>query len=275
MEERVSEALKQSVDEAAEAIQDSDVLYGDETPWREENYKAYLWMISNMSLAVFVIARSREAEVSKRMLRNFKGILVTDRYKGYLWYPMLKRAICHAHLKRDFQRMVDRGGESQVIGQRLLDEQARMFAAWHDFRKEGEGGIDFRQFEARIKPIRARVKRWLKLGTKCTDKKTRGTCRDLLRHWDALWTFVYEEGVEPTNNHGERIVRKGVMWRKICFGTQSASGSRFVERILTVTETCRLQGRCLFTFLLETMQAALTGGTPPSLIPVTTTRLQT
>jgi transposase len=110
---------------------------------------------------------------------------------------------------------------------------------------------------------------------RCGEKKTVGACKDMIGHFPALWTFVYEEGVEPTNNHAERIVRKPVLWRKGSFGTQSGRGSRFVERVLTVVESCRLQGRAVFSFLIQTVEAALRGVTPPSLLATTTTRLQT
>jgi transposase len=59
----------------------------------------------------------------------------------------------------------------------------------------------------------------------------------------ALWTFVRVQGVEPTNNHIERLLRPAVLWRKRSFGSQSEAGCRWVERLLTVVQTRRLQGR--------------------------------
>jgi len=60
-------------------------------------------------------------------------------------------------------------------------------------------------------------------------------------HNEHLFTFVHEEGVEPTNNSAERALRTAVQWRKIMFGTRSHDGERAVERLLTVTRTCQLQ----------------------------------
>lgn len=189
-----------------------------------------------------------------------------------MWYDMAKRAICHAHLKRDFQRMVDRGGKSKAIGRKLLAEHKLLFQAWHAFHN---GPLSSDAFYKRIKPIRARMMRWFREGVKCGEKKTVGACNDLITHFPAMWTFIYEDGVAPTNNYAEQIIRKPVLWRKGSFGTQSSEGSRFAERILTVVETCRIQARCAFTFLMETLQATLVGGKLPSLIPATATRLQT
>ncbi len=98
----------------------------------------------------------------------------------------------------------------------------------------------------------------------------RALCRDLLAVWPALWTFVVVEGVEPTNNVAEQALRPAVLWRKGSFGTHSAAGSRFVERMLTVTATCRQQGRNLFAYLVDALTAAQRGQALPSLLPATT-----
>jgi transposase len=103
IEEQVSIALTPCVDEAREEVRQSKVVHQDETGWREANEKAWLWVAANTFLAVFVIAKTRKGSVSQEMLKGFKGFLVTDRFKGYLWYELAKRAICWAHLKRDFQ----------------------------------------------------------------------------------------------------------------------------------------------------------------------------
>ncbi len=75
------------------------------------------------------------------------------------------------------------------------------------------------------------------------------------------------DGVEPTNNAAEQALRPAVLWRKGSFGTHSEAGSRFVERILTVSATCRRQGRDLLAFLIEALTAAQRGTPPPSLLP--------
>jgi transposase len=272
LEEKVSDALEVCYAEATEVLPKSPVVHQDETSWREGGEKAWLWLAANTFIAVFLIAKSRKGENSQKMLEGFEGFLVSDRFKGYMWYEMAKRAICHAHLKRDFQRIADRGGKSEPIGQKLLAEHKLLFETWHAFKN---GPLDSDAFYKRIKPIRARIMRWLRMGARCGEKKTVGACKDMIVHFPAMWTFIYEDGVEPTNNYAERILRKAVLWRKGSFGTQSPGGSRFVERILTVVESCKLQARCAFQFLLDTLRASHAGNRPPSLIPVATTQLQT
>lgn len=94
-----------------------------------------------------------------------------------------------------------------------------------------------------------------------------GTCRTILELEAALFTFVHQEGVSPPNNLAERILRHAVVWRKISAGTNSARGSRFVERILSAVTTLRLQGRNVLDYLTEVCTAALYGTQPPSLLP--------
>ena len=89
----------------------------------------------------------------------------------------------------------------------------------------------------------------------------------MLAHERRLWTFVRHDGVEPTNNVAERAVRHGVLWRKTSGGTDSAAGSRFVERILSVVATCRQQGRNVWDYLTDCHRAARAGHRAPSLLP--------
>ena len=98
------------------------------------------------------------------------------------------------------------------------------------------------------------------------DDKMAGKCRAILKHREHLWMFVKDRGVEPTNNAAERVVRQGVLWRKMSFGTQSERGARYVERILTVCATCRLQGRSVIDYLRDACRCHLEGISAPSLI---------
>jgi transposase len=81
-----------------------------------------------------------------------------------------------------------------------------------------------------------------------------------------LWTFTRHSNIEPTNNAAERALRHGVIWRKLCYGTDSASGSRFVECILTVLATCRQQNRDLLSFLHDSLSAHRHGRDAPLLL---------
>jgi len=183
----------------------------DETGTKQENDKAWLWTFVARMFTVFAVRATREATALTTFLGEaFHGVVTCDRAKMYWHLGNLQW--CWAHLKRDFQAMIDRGTESG-------------------------------------------------------DADVRGTCRELYEHRQWLWTFLRHEGVEPTNNAGERSLRHAVIWRKLSFGTQSADGSRFVETMLTVIETCRQQRRNAFAFLTRAVEAHLAHQLAPSLLP--------
>jgi transposase len=146
----------------------------------------------------------------------------------------------------------------------LLEETDRLFHFWHRVR---DGTLKRSSFRVYMRPVQTRVEAFLAEGAAIPNGKTSRTCRKLLRHADALWTFVYKEGVEPTNNGSEQILRHGVILRKLSYGTHSPRGSRFIERILTVHATLRLQKRNMVAFVRQACEAALSGTQPPSLLP--------
>ena len=118
-----------------------------------------------------------------------------------------------------------------------------------------------------MKPIRERVGKLLREGEEVSHQKTSRTCQNILKLEVALWTFVTVEGVEPTNNCAERPLRRAVLWRRRSFGTQSETGSRFVERVLTAVTTLRQQNRDVLDYLTEACAAAICGDEAPSLLP--------
>lgn len=166
---------------------------------------------------------------------------------------------------RDFQAMVERGGESAVTGQALLDEVKRLFKLWHKARG---GDLSRERLEALMRPVRRKVKERLEAGARCGHKKTRRTCANILAVERCLWTFLRVAGVEPTNNAAERGLRRAVLWRRKSFGTQSESGSRFVGRVLTAVTTLRQQGRDVLEFLAQVCASAGdAGGGSACLLP--------
>jgi hypothetical protein len=149
-----------------------------------------------------------------------------------------------------------------------LRAQARqMFHWWHRVR---DGTLSHASFASYMRPIRREVERLLEAGQTCGVPKTEGTCRDILKRRQALWTFMRHEGVEPTNNAAERAIRLGVLWRKGSFGTQSPEGSRFVETMMTVVATLKQQHRHVLTYITAACEAALRGEAAPSLLPTPT-----
>jgi transposase len=262
-EQQVSEATAEPVEGARQWVQDRDEANVDETTWWQEAKKTWLWVATTAYVAVYFILPERSSECAKKVLGRFKGILCTDRYKGYWFYPMGRRQVCWAHLRREFQAMSERGGTTGAIGTELLALTDEMFHRWHQLK---DGVLTRRRFRGLMLPLSKRII-WLLDQGMVHDSVLSGKFEDILKHEDALWTFVRVEGVEPTNNAAERDVRHAVLLRRVSHGTQSESGSRFVERMLTVNASLRKQDRNVLDFLLDAVHAKLNHTTPPSLLP--------
>ena len=264
-EQAQSAALVPIVAEARAAVQQAAVVNLDETGWWQAQQRAWLWTAVTAELTVFSIDRSRGGAAIEALLGSeFAGVVGSDRWSAYSRFPAERRALCHAHRKRAFQGLVDRGGEAEPIGRWGLAEIERLFALWHRFRARE---FKRKELRRRLVPVQARLGRLLRRGQDNPDRKAAGLCRELTKWWAALWTFARVEGVEPTNNGAERALRPTVLWRKGSFGCDSEAGSRFAERLLTVVATCRQQGRPLLEFLVAAGEAALLGTAPPSLLP--------
>ena len=216
------------------------------------------------TVTVFMIHRRRTAAAAHAILGRARGVLVSDRHGAYNWWPAVKHQFCWAHLIRDFVKISERRRDSERIGRALLAETAQMFAWWHRVR---DGTLARATLRVYMRSVQRRVEALLTEGAAVPHLKTARTCAKLLKRADALWTFLYVDGVEPTNNIAERAVRHGVLCRKTSYGTHSEDGSPFIERILSVHATLRQQERNALHVVHEACRAALLGTPAPSLLP--------
>jgi transposase len=262
--QEMSQALQGAHAEALEAVRAAPVKNVDETSWKMAGQRCWLWVAATQTVAAFVIHGQRGVDGLIALLGEVvSGIICSGRWSVYGRLQVLQRQVCWAHLKRDFTKLRDRGGPAGRIGRAGLEVVRQVFDAWHLFRG---GGLTRRGLEGRLEPVGQRLEAVLRAGLTCTDGTAATFCANLLALLPALWRFVITEGVEPTNNHAERVLRKGVLWRKNAFGSQSAAGCRFVERLLTVTQTLRLQGRHVLTFLRDSLIAHRQGQSLPKLL---------
>lgn len=264
-EQSQTTALAVPVAEAVEHVRRQAVVHADETGWKQRRKRAWLWVAATPLVTVFLVHRRRSGEAARALLKNLQGILVSDRWSSYLQWSLRQRQLCWAHLKRDFHFISERP-EVAWIGEELLHWTRELFSLWHRVR---DGTLSRATFCRHARPIRREIEALLDIGSRSGQRKVAGMCRELLEVQEAMWTFVRVPGVEPTNNLAERSLRHAVLWRKASFGTHSARGSRFVERMLTVVTSLRQQNRSVLEYLTEVNQAKLQGSPPPSLIPKT------
>lgn len=264
LQNQATAALMPAYEELASALPTEAVLGIDESPTKEARQKSWLWTFVARTYTVFALRTTRAATVLQELLTDtFDGVVNCDRAKMY--WSIGRPQWCWAHLKRDFQALIDHP-DHQVkrLGRDLMPPTKELFRHWARCR---DGTITRRGFERLMQPIRQKIDALLLRGVFSGNPKLTGMCDELHRHRDWLWTFLDVEGVAPTNNVSERALRPAVIWRKLSFGTQSAQGSRFVETILSVVETCHRQSRSSFDYLTAALEAHFTGQKTPSLLP--------
>jgi transposase/ribosomal protein L29 len=277
----VSEAVSNAVKEAISHVQQQPSLGADETGFKQRNgdgqnaakTTGWLWVVVTPLIVCFQVILSRGTDAAKTVLGEaFSGFVTSDRCPAYGWLDTGRRQLCWAHLKRDFIQISERIGVSAEIGESLLEQEKELFNLWYQFRN---GQITRPELGKGVEPIRTKILSILlgadEIQLEKKDKsplaKTVRTCRKLLKLESALWLFVREEGVEPTNNAAERAIRAAVIWRRTSFGSDSVAGSEFVSRLLTVVSSLNLQERNILDFLAESVSVARSGGIPPSLLP--------
>lgn len=269
LEQAVSAALATPTSDVQAYVQRQPVVNADETGWHEGTERRWLWIAATPLVCVFLLLATRGAAGAKQLLdAAYAGIVGSDRWSAYTWLNRMRRQLCWAHLRRDFQALVDRGGASTRLGEALLAQVRQLFGLWHRVR---EGLLSRPEFQGAVLPIQNQVHALLQEGATLPHPKTCHLCQNLLKLEPALWTFVTVEGVEPTNNSAERPLRRAVLWRRRSFGTQSSSGSQFVERVLTTVATLRLQHRDVLDYLTAACAAQIRGTAAPSLLPAQTT----
>jgi transposase len=262
LERHAAADLEAPVEELREHARRASSAHIDETSWWQGREKMWLWAAVTKSATVFQIAESRGADVARGLLgSDRREVVVSDRFKSYSWIK--RRQYCWAHVDRDRQAMIDRGGEAAEVGRRLPGHSERLFDWWHRVR---DGTMARATLRCYVAFMRFSFRADLRRGLDCGCARTAGTCRELLAGETHLWTFVRVEGAEPTNNHAERALRHGVIYRKLSGGTDSSAGSRFVERILAVVATSRQQGINVLDYLTRCYRADLDGRPAPSLL---------
>jgi transposase len=257
-----ADALELPYNEVAQHVRIQQAAHADETGWpRGNRQRGWLWTLCCSTSAFFMVHANRGQDAAQKLLGAFAGVLHCDRWSGYNCFGGL-RQLCWAHLKRDFQALSECKGTMGRIGRELFHLAKHILYLRKRVR---DGTLTWLRFQRRMEPLMKRTEKLLARGANCGQSLS-GRCRRIFNQKQHLWMFVQDASVEPTNNLAERIVRQGVLWRKGSFGTQSERGGRYVERILTVCATCRLQGRSVIEYLRDTCYCHLNNIPVPSLI---------
>lgn len=262
LEQEMSAALGPAYQEVRHQVAEAAVKHLDETGWKEAGKKRWLWVAATATAVLFLIHPRRNLDALRLLLGRLSGILVSDRWCAYDHWDEDCRQLCWAHVKRNWDKQIERGGEARALGERWLAGHRRVFELWHLYRG---GGCSRAAMGERMIPQIEAMGDLLQDGVRSRDARLSRYCARLLDRYPLLWLFASVEGVEPTNNHAERVQRRAVLWRRRSFGCQSPAGCRFAERILTVVQTLRLQNRNTLEFLGRTLTAYRQGLSTPKL----------
>ena len=253
--EETSKAVAETCAELEKQLPREPVVNSDETGYRTNGEKRWLWALVASNFVFYKIALTRGAEVLTQLLGEiFAGILCSDRCPSYMKYHPGQGQFCWAHFKRNILGVLEIGKSSDVecFCRDALALHARLFRLWHRFRARPGvryGPVTREQLIRKSIPLEKQFFALADRYVNSRDKAVSNLARALLLNFERFFTFLRQDGVEPTNNAAERALRSAVQWRKISFGSRSVDGEVAVARLLTVTRTCRMQNRPALGYL--------------------------
>ena len=268
--ENTSEILKPVCDELENELSKQPVVNIDETSYPHNNKLAWLWVFVTSTFAFFTLQASRGSKVLRKVLGElYAGIIICDRFSAYVKYHKDRACgliqLCWAHLIRDIKALRNELAveSNQIFAVVMRKRIGAVFRLWHACK---QGKISQTQLIAAAKPLIAEMRTFVENNQCHPTREVAKFNRQLLKRWDSLFTFIDHEGVEPTNNLAERLIRPGVQTRKISYCTRSDNGQLLRARMLTVSQTCRIQHRNTLDFYRTAIFAHRNNLTMPSLL---------
>ena len=248
--DRSSEAILPVYEMIGNQARRSWCNYVDETSWFNHNELQWLWAMVNERVALYRVDAHRSKKAFEELVQDWQGILISDSYNLYRSW-VYGRQTCLAHLIRKGDALAERKKRDlRLFGQCMASHLRQLVR----FSKDPPDSVQWSEFYTYL---------MFTLSLWEGDKTDAGQlARQVQREMDALWTFLDHEGIEPTNNRAERALRSGVLWRKRSLGTQSEKGKRWVERVLSLKETCRLRATSTFAVLEDCLRSYFNNSKP-------------
>jgi transposase len=229
--------LEQERNKILEEIKQEEYLNADETGLRKDGVGGQVWGIFTNLRAIYNVTSSRASYHFKKLIRNFKNVIVVDGYGGYDYYPLKQR--CWAHLIREFKDYAGYNKEIEV-------QYKRIKALYETLKLLNEKPPDEKEIE-KVKWLLGDIVICLKV-----IKEANGLVTLIENGGDDWFTALYYESVPLHNNHAERELRPVVLLRKAIGCYRNWKGKRWIDVVLSVIHTWRLQGRNIFQLLKAT-----------------------
>ena len=251
----------QLIEEASQ----SGFMHADETSWKEKGRPAWLWVLSSITLTVYVIGKRDITTLEKILAKSFDGWLMTDGYGAYRRYQ--KRLRCWAHLKRKALGLSESlNKEAQNFGKKALNVLIMLIKAIHRCR---EGPTE--NLALKYRKVLDEFRNLCQLFRDAKHEKTRELAREFLNDWEAIFRILAHPHLPLTNNEAERALRHWVISRRICYGTQNSQGSRVFALLASVIDTCRKRAVSTWDYLASVILERRRGNeAPPIPAPIPT-----
>ena len=261
------------------AIPEQPQLGSDESSLKNNGKKHWIWCITAPLFTLFHIASSRSRSVLEELIgTDYKGFIHFDYFSAncsFAWHFDMKAQYCWAHLIRDIRFLLKHPDKkTKAWAERLLDRSRKIFSAWHRRDEMTDNGSHRSMMTHRDRFLEIVRKppnstEAVNLAARFAVIPFQAEGSNEIQSYDLstdYFRFLFESGVEPTNNHSEQQIRHCVIDRRITQGTRSAVGQRYHERMWTAIATCTKQGRSFFHFLHESISANLNSQPAPSLL---------
>jgi transposase len=260
---RAADALSEPCADLLDRVRRARAVNMDETGWRLRGTQRALWGMFSERHAILQVAPDRHEDRAKELLGASAAIVTSDRWWAYGYLPVRRRQVCWSHLQRDFAFHAEGRGIEKEMGEAGLRVCDELFWAWEIYQHTG----DRHDLQRRARVLQRELKPILRehASKRARYRHGRRFARNVLKVWPALWTFANRPGVQPTNNHAERVLRSAVIYRKLSLGSQSETGEQRIARLLSAHSTCRLQRRSLHAYLIDVLTARAQGQPAPLL----------
>ncbi len=249
LQEAIEEAgilLAPVEDQLVTAIQQSGVLYADETPWPEQHARKlslWLWVFTAAKVTLYYVSH-RGQELVKNLLDDYAGVLMSDGWQAYRVYK--KRLRCWAHLKRKAVGLTESfDAEARAFGHAALDLWRILRDAVRQARIEPKPPPLRTVFDEHLQAFR----RQCEAAKDSPHEKTRALAREFLQDWEAIFAVLDDPSLPLTNNAAERSLRHWVILRKLTHGSRTERGSRGFALLASIIDTCRQRGHSPWEFL--------------------------
>jgi hypothetical protein len=226
-----------------ERIVRGNLVHADETRANIKGHLAYVWVLTNMSDVVYVLAESREGEIVQTLLKDFRGVLVSDFYAAYESIPCPQQK-CLIHLIRDLN--------DEIMNNPFDAEMKSIAVGFAELLRPIVDTIDRRGLKTRfLRRHQADVDRFFEfLAASEFRSEAAAKCRQRFeKNRDTLFTFLRYDGVPWNNNNAEHAIKAFARLRDVIAGSSSRKGVDEYLTLLSIAETCEYRGLDFLEFL--------------------------